>query len=173
MTLHDVNIPLGATHIGGIEGSREQIMADSHDTETLRQYMERIYRDWDKALSEDDTEGILKLYALDGAIESPLIPHLLGKQDGICRGHDQMRPFFELVAKHKPPLRQYYRTGMLSDGRQKLVFEYPRATPDGEQMDFVEVMELNDEGLIQRHKVYWGWRGFAVLAGNEYHRQAA
>jgi hypothetical protein len=24
-------------------------------------------------------------------------------------------------------------------------------------MDFVEAMELNDEGLIQRHSVYWGW----------------
>ena len=24
-------------------------------------------------------------------------------------------------------------------------------------MDFVEVMEINDEGLIQHHKVYWGW----------------
>jgi hypothetical protein len=48
-----------------------------------------------------------------------------------------------------------------------------RAAPKGEQMDFVEVMELNDEGLIQYHKVYWGWRGFAVLLKNEYQRNAA
>jgi hypothetical protein len=26
----------------------------------------------------------------------------------------------------------------------------------GEPMDFVEPMELNDEGLIQQHAVYWG-----------------
>ena len=42
------------------------------------------------------------------------------------------------------------------------------ATANGEPMDFFEVIELNDEGLIQYHKVYWGWRGFAVLANGEY-----
>ena len=29
-----------------------------------------------------------------------------------------------------------------------MMFEYPRATPEGEQMDFVEVIEFNDDGLI-------------------------
>jgi hypothetical protein len=84
-----------------------------------------------------------------------------------------MRPFFQAVANRKPPLRQYYRSGYLTDGKNKLVFEYPRAAPNGEQMDFVEVMELNDQGLIQHHKVYWGWRGFAVLQKDEYPRKAA
>jgi hypothetical protein len=95
------------------------------------------------------------------------------KEEGICRGHEEMRPFFEKVAQRKPTLRQYYRTGYLTDGRNKMTSEYPRAAPEGEQMDFVEVMELNDDGLIQYHKVYWGWRGFAVLAKDEYHRKAA
>jgi hypothetical protein len=35
------------------------------------------------------------------------------------------------------------------------MWEYPRDTPDGEQMAFVEVMELKG-GLIQHHRVYWG-----------------
>jgi hypothetical protein len=35
----------------------------------------------------------------------------------------------------------------------------------GEQMDLVEVMELNDEGLIQHHKVYWGWFGLWFCSG--------
>jgi hypothetical protein len=39
-----------------------------------------------------------------------------------------------------------------------MIWEYPRATPEGGQMDFTEVMELKD-GLIQRHRVYWGWYG--------------
>ncbi len=34
---------------------------------------------------------------------------------------------------------------------------YPRDAGKGEQMDFTEVVELNDKGLIQRHCVYWGW----------------
>jgi hypothetical protein len=41
---------------------------------------------------------------------------------------------------------------------KRLIWEYPRGAAKGEQMDFVEAMELN-EGLIQRHCVYWGWRG--------------
>jgi hypothetical protein len=143
------------------------------DGEQRKANMERIYYEWDKALSENDAEALLKLYAKDGAIESPLIPHLMGKEEGVCRGHDEMRPFFQQVASRKPVLRRYYRTGYLSDGNRKMMFEYPRSTPGGEQMDFVEVIELNDEGLIQYHKVYWGWRGFSVLAKNEYQRKAA
>jgi len=49
------------------------------------------------------------------------------------------------------------------------MWEYPRQTPDGEQMDFVEVMELHD-GLIRRHRVYWGWRGVSVMEKDQYHR---
>ncbi len=49
------------------------------------------------------------------------------------------------------------------------MWEYPRETPDGEQMDFVEVMELED-GRIRRHRVYWGWRGVSVMETNQYHR---
>lgn len=84
-----------------------------------------------------------------------------------------MTPFFRAVASRRPTLRQYYRTGYLTDGSAKMIFEYPRVAPNGEQMDFVEVMELNDDGRIQRHKVHWGWRGFAVLQKDEYHQKAA
>lgn len=148
-------------------------MTQAPSAEQLKKNMERIYHDWDKALSDNDAEALLKLYAKDAAIESPLIPHLIGKDEGVCRGHDEMRPFFELVAKRKPSIRQYYRTGYLSDGKKKMMFEYPRGAPKGEQMDFVEVIELNDDGSIQYHKVYWGWRGFAVLQKDEYQRKAA
>jgi len=49
----------------------------------------------------------------------------------------------------------------LTDGRT-LMWEYPRVTPDGTQVDLVEVMELED-GLIRRHRVYWGWYGLRTL----------
>jgi hypothetical protein len=48
-----------------------------------------------------------------------------------------------------------------------LICEYPRDAGKGEQMDFVEAMELDDAGLIQRHCVCWGWFGFRVLQCNE------
>jgi len=31
-------------------------------------------------------------------------------------------------------------------------------------------MELNDGGLICRHRVYWGWFGLRVLQRDEYRR---
>ena len=48
------------------------------------------------------------------------------------------------------------------------MWEYPREAPDGEQLDFVEVMEIDEGGLIRRHRVYWGWFGLSVLERGEY-----
>lgn len=127
----------------------------------------RIYEAWDEALSRNDVEALLALYAPDATLESPLIPHLMGAERGICRGHAELRPLFETLARRKPAVRRYHRTAFLMDGKSKMMWEYPRATPDGDQMDFVEVMELRD-GLIQNHRVYWGWFGLGVLQRDQY-----
>lgn len=129
---------------------------------------DRMYHLWDEALGRGNPGEWLTLYAEDASLESPLVTYLTGKKEGVIRGHRELLPFLEKVAERKPPLRQRYRTGYFSDGR-KLMWEYPRNTPEGDQMDFVEVMELNDQGLIQHHRVYWGWRGFDVLKREEYH----
>jgi len=97
-----------------------------------------------------------------------VIPHLLGTPRGICRGRAEIKALFDEVTRRKPEARQFFRTPYLTDGRT-LVWEYPRETPSGDQMDFVEVMEINDAGLIQKHRVYWGWRGVEVLQKNAYH----
>jgi hypothetical protein len=110
---------------------------------------------------------LLALYAPDAVLESPLIRHLLGGEQGICRGHQELRQLFDVLKTRKPPLRQHHRPGYFTDG-ETLIFEYPRLTPAGEQMDFVEVMHLRG-GLIRYHKVYWGWRGVKVLEHDEYH----
>jgi ketosteroid isomerase-like protein len=129
---------------------------------------ERIYREWDEALSSNDVERLTALYAPDAVLESPLIPHLLGTPTGICRGRAEIRALLETVAARKPEARKYYRRGYFTDGAT-LMWEYPRAAPEGEQMDFVEVMLLRD-GLIQEHRVYWGWHGFEVIKADAYHR---
>lgn len=60
-------------------------------------------------------------------------------------------------------LGRWYRTGhFFANGRQ-LTWEYPRATPDGDQIDLVEVMDVSG-GLITHHRVYWGWIGFRTLS---------
>jgi len=134
--------------------------------------LERVYQAWDKALSDNDGEALLALYAPDATLESPVIPHLLGTPRGICRGRAELKALIDEVTRRKPEARQFFRTPYLTDGRT-LMWEYPRETPSGDQMDFVEVMEINDAGLIQKHRVYWGWRGVEVLQKNAYHPGAA
>ena len=140
----------------------------SNEQEKLKSTAEHIYHAWDKALANNDVEGLLSLYAPDAIIESPLIPHLLEIETGILRGRKELRLLIEKVAECKPFIRKYFKQNFFTDG-QILIFEYPRQTPDGEQMDFVEVMKIKD-GLIQYHRVYWGWRGFKVIQEGLYHR---
>jgi len=129
---------------------------------------EKIYEAWNIAWSNNDIEALLALYAEDAIIESPLIPYLLEREQGVCKGRDEFRKLLVIAAKRKPVKRQYYRKNYFTDGKT-LMWEYPRATPDGEQMDFMEVMELKD-GLITHHRVYWGWLGFDILKNDKYNR---
>ena len=143
--------------------------ATEYTSEPAATPVERVYFAWNDALSRNDAAALLALYARDAHFESPLVPHLLGTESGVLRGHEELRPLFAKLKARKPPVRQYYRTGYLTDGK-RLIREYPRDAGKGEQMDFVEAMEINDEGLIQRHCVYWGWFGFRVLQRDKYHR---
>jgi SnoaL-like domain len=130
------------------------------DIEAIRA-AERIYHEWDEALGRKDLDAAMKLYAPDTVLESPLVRHLLGGAEGIVRGRDNLRNFVKLVFESAPALRRRHRTGFFTDGK-RLMWEYPRAAPDGPQMDLVEVMDI-EGGLIQRHCVYWGWLGVKVL----------
>jgi hypothetical protein len=79
-----------------------------------------------------------------------------------------LRPFFAEVVKRTPTMRGFDRGTFFSAGN-RAIWEYPRDTGGGEQMDFVEVMEI-DDGHIQRHRVYWGWRGVDLLMKDQYYR---
>ena len=130
------------------------------------QAAERIYQAWDEALGRKDLDGAMRLYAPDAILESPLVRHLLGSEEGVVHGRDNLREFVEKVFARTPPLRQRHRDGFFTDGR-RLIWEYPRATEDGQQMDLVEAMDIVD-GLIQRHCVYWGWLAVKVLEEDQY-----
>jgi ketosteroid isomerase-like protein len=141
--------------------------ADRIEPTKLRS-IERVYELWDEALGANDVEAAAALYAPDTVLESPLVRHLLRSETGIVRGREKLREFIRIVFERTPPARRRYRSGFFTDGKM-LMWEYPRATPDGEQMDFVEVMEIED-GPIHRHRVYWGWFGVKVLQEDRYHR---
>ena len=122
---------------------------------------ERIYKLWDDALGKRDLEASLALYAEDASIESPLVCHLMQTPEGIVQGKAKLRAFIARVFQTNPPQRKRFKKGFFSDGRV-LTWEYPRQSPDGDQMELVEVMEIED-GLIKRHRVYWGWYALSVL----------
>lgn len=128
--------------------------ADNNDAE-------RIHRLWDEALGNKDLEAALALYAPDASIESPLVRHLMQTENGIVQGRDALREFIARVFRTSPPQRRRFKQGFFSDGC-RLTWEYPRQAPDGDQMDLVEIMEIK-HGLIQRHRVYWGWYALNVL----------
>jgi hypothetical protein len=130
--------------------------------------VERVYNLWDEALGARDVEAAASLYAADTVLESPLVRHLLKSDQGVIEGRAKLRDFLHIVFARTPPARRRYRAGFFTDGH-KLIWEYPRLTPDGEQMDFVEAMEI-ENGLIRRHCVYWGWFGVRVLEEDRYWR---
>jgi hypothetical protein len=117
--------------------------------------IEHIFQAWDEALGARDLDASMALYQPDATLESPLVRHLLGIEEGVIRGRDDLRSFVGEVFANEPPQRRRFRTAYLSDG-SRVTWEYPREADGGEQMDIVEVMEIRD-GLIQHHRVYWGW----------------
>ncbi|MFC4948591.1 nuclear transport factor 2 family protein [Pseudonocardia sp. GCM10023141] len=127
-----------------------------------------IFTAWDEALGAKDVDAAVALYGADATLESPLVCHLLGGTDGVVRGRADLRRFIECVFANQPPQRRRHRTGFLTDGTQ-LTWEYPRESPDGEQMDIVEVMQIRDD-LIAHHRVYWGWYSVGMLSSGEHPR---
>ena len=124
-----------------------------------------IYEQWHNLAKSRDVEGLLTLYADDAIFKSPLVPAIMDDADsGVLSGRAEIRRFLQQGTKRRPnELVRWFRTSdYLTDGRV-LMWEYPRETPDGEQIDIMEVMEIRD-GLIKRHRIYWGWKGCLQIA---------
>lgn len=124
-----------------------------------------IYEQWHETVIRRDIEGLMALYAEDATLESPLVwavqPH---HGSGALRGKPAIGGFFAAGFRSPPNgLGRWYRTGRLFSNGRQLAWEYPRETPDGEQIDLVEMMDLSS-GLITHHRVYWGWVGFRTLS---------
>ena len=136
--------------------------------EKLISIAEQMCEAWDRHWSNNDVEAFLALYTEDAVVESPLIAYLLNTEQGICYGKAELRRLIEIAIPRKPVIRTYYRNKCFTDGKA-VIWEYPRLTPTGEQMDFIEVLEIQN-GLIHPHRVYWGWRGIKVMQDDVYYR---
>lgn len=125
--------------------------------------MQEIYEKWHKYAKERETKALIELYAEDAVFESPLVPILMNKDSGILRGKTEILAFLNEGTRRRPnELVRWYRTGKYFITGDVLVWEYPRQTPDGEQVDILELMEIRN-GLIVNHRIYWGWFGTQML----------
>nr|WP_314549191.1 nuclear transport factor 2 family protein [uncultured Ottowia sp.] len=133
---------------------------------------EFIYARWHEAARSRDVPALLALYAEDAELESPLVPVILNRASGVLRGHAQIREFLEEGTRRRPnEFVRWHRDGRFLSAGGLLVWEYPRATPQGEQIDILEFMELQGR-LIQRHRIYWGWFGTQTLIASALRKQA-
>ncbi|WP_321922754.1 nuclear transport factor 2 family protein [Burkholderia sp. BCC1998] len=124
----------------------------------------RIHRDWHAAVVARDLDALMSLYADDAILETPLIVATLPDHgSGVLHGKPAIGAFFAAGLRNPGNrLGRWYRTGLFFSNGKQLTWEYPRETPDGDQVDLVEVMDLRG-GLIAHHRVYWGWVGFNAL----------
>jgi steroid Delta-isomerase len=124
-----------------------------------------IHGEWHRAASTRDGVALLALYGDDAVLESPLVPAILDdKTDGILRGKAEIGRFLEHGARSRPiGLVRWHRSDVFFSDGSTLVWEYPRDTPEGDQVDIIEVMEIS-HGLIRHHRIYWGWKGCLLIA---------
>jgi ketosteroid isomerase-like protein len=67
---------------------------DHHENDTA---IERIFTAWDEALGAKDLDASMALYHEDTTLESPPVRHLLGTEEGVIRGRENLRAFVATV----------------------------------------------------------------------------
>src|SRR5689334_16642138 len=65
--------------------------AGGFETMTTNDQAHRIYQKWDEYARSGEVDGLLALYAPDGIFESPLVPVVMKRESGVCRGHHEIR----------------------------------------------------------------------------------
>ncbi|MCQ9636099.1 nuclear transport factor 2 family protein [Chryseobacterium sp. WG23] len=122
-----------------------------------------IYEKWHLYAKNRQPQDLIDLYAEDAVFESPLVPRILDTKSGILKGKNEILRFLEEGTKRRPnELVRWYRNGDSYTAKETLIWEYPRETPDGDQIDILELMKIKD-GKITNHRIYWGWFGTETL----------
>lgn len=132
--------------------------------EERKQIIEKVHLLWDEYAKTEQTDKLINLYADDAIFESPLVPIILDRNNGILIGKEEILNFLEEGTRRRPnELVRWYRDDKYYTDENTLIWEYPRQMPDGEQIDILELMEIDDNGLIVKHRIYWGWFGTQML----------
>ena len=125
----------------------------------LERTPEELSAAFDEAWARREVDALLALYTRDAIVESPLIPQLLRKRDGVCRGHDEIRTLVEAVLARG--VKWGHHEAPVVRGNTMFV-EYRRVLSGREQLDYVDVFDTAG-GLIKSLRAYWGWRALAAL----------
>lgn len=137
-------------------------------TTTTRTHAQYVHDEWDRRTRAHDIDGLLDLYLPHAVLESPLVPRIMDTTSGVLTGHRQLREFFERGTRGRPnELVRFHRSGQFLFEDDRLVWEYPRQTPEGDQVDITEVMDLAGP-KIRHHRIYWGWFGMPLLQPNHH-----
>lgn len=122
-----------------------------------------VFDAWHERTRAGDIDRLLDLYLPGAELESPLVPRVMDTASGIITGRAALREFFERGTLGRPDASvRFHREDVFLFDRGRLIWEYPRATPDGNQVDLVEVMDLEGP-RIRHHRIYWGWYGVPLL----------
>lgn len=122
-----------------------------------------MHDQWHERTLAHDIDALVELYLPEATLESPLVPRIMDTTSGVLTGHAQLRAFFERGTRGRPSdLVKFYRSEEFLFAGGRLIWEYPRETPTGDQVDLAEVMDL-DGPRIRSHRIYWGWRGTPLL----------
>ncbi len=114
---------------------------DAHIAQVLQDYVD--------AVSSDDVENIIALFAEDAIVEDPI-----GSEPSI--GHDALRTFYQvaidsvekMVLEGNPRVRDNHGACAMR--------AYPKGMDLKLCMETLDVMEFNDAGKITRMTAYWG-----------------
>jgi hypothetical protein len=141
-------------------------MSSDPRPQTSRERAQFVFDEWDRRARTVDVAGLLELYSDDATLESPLVPRILDRPGGVLRGKAELGRFFTEGGRRRPnEFVRWHRNGSYLWDGHTLSWEYLRATPEGDQVDISEVMELTD-GRIAAHRIYWGWFGTEMLINN-------
>lgn len=125
-----------------------------------------LYEQWHDYARTRNVDALIELYHDNAVFESPLVPAILDQELGVLTGRDEIFRFLQEGTKRRPnELVRWHRTGKYFSDGHTLIWEYPRQTPEGNQIDILELMAVVD-GRIAYHRIYWGWFGCGILTSS-------
>lgn len=115
--------------------------------------IEHIAIQWFEAFNAKQLDKLLSLYAEDAEHFSPKLKARQPETNGIVKGHDAMRAWWQDAFDRLPTLN--YKVATLTANGDRVFMEYTRTVQGEDDMNVAEVLEIK-EGKIVASRVYHG-----------------